>query len=271
MLAIKHENHNHQQPIFLKKSRKKHFPDSLVIDNIDEIPYYLMLLGNEYELYTPPKFYINASRIKLETAEEIFKLGKVFNKIPPIHDGIIDLDLALVAGDTTPQKIDSNLVHKNSEDNVMLSKPQKFCNMFYFNMIPETKEFIFDHDSDHIQGMLVTEVVRQCGIASTHLSGLSNEGKIVLSNLNLSFKSYLEKSHPIIIRSFVEPILFENNATTCKPHVLVNLIQFGKICAFGVVEGLAFNKKSDWISYNDRSHKIQNKIQSKYTKLIGHL
>jgi hypothetical protein len=77
-----------------------------------------------------------------------------------------------------PTKINKSFVHKTKEENILVSTPVKIDNVWYFSMFKKTDEFRFDHESDHIQGMLIMEVARQSSIATTHLEGLNMEGII---------------------------------------------------------------------------------------------
>lgn len=69
------------------------------------------------------------------------------------------------------EKINPDFVHKKQADNVLLSKVEKVGNMFCFKGFHQSPELVIDHESDHLQGLCIFEVVRQAGIAAVHLLG----------------------------------------------------------------------------------------------------
>jgi hypothetical protein len=172
--------------------------------------------------------------------------------------------------DKYPEKIDQKLVHKQDIENVIISKAQKFGNIWHFNMFPKIKEFDFDHESDHVQGMLLTEAARQTAIATAHLNGLSIEGKLNMSNMCTKFNNYVEYGSPVIIRSISNEISFDEEQLS-KVYVIVNLMQFGKICTTTHFEGIAFKSKNDMEEYRKRSMKINEKVEAKYQNLLNEI
>jgi hypothetical protein len=195
-------------------------------------------------------------------------LQKVLKKIPPVHKSIVKLDLALNDGDQYPEKISQELVHKKHIDNVIISKPQRFGNIWYFNMFEKISEFNFDHESDHLQGMLLTEAARQTGIATIHLNGLPAEGKLNMSDMRTNFINYVEHGSPVIVRSVSSPVIFEQGRHY-RYHIIVNLIQFGKICVTAYLEGLMFKTQNDLIEYKAHSVRINEKTKAKYQSLLN--
>ena len=135
-----------------------------------------------------------------------------------------------------------------------ISKPQKL-EMFGSLIVNKIKEFNFDHESDHMQGMLLMEAARQTGIATVHVNGLSVSGKLNMSSMFTKFNNYVEYDSPVIIRSMSNRVIFDQNQSV-KTYVIVNLIQFGKICLTVYLEGVAFNNGSDLGEYRNRSVKI---------------
>lgn len=196
-----------------------------------------------------------------ETPDE--KLIKEFNRIDEIKKEMKELQIIAIDDNKKyPPRIKKTITHKKNASNVIISIPEKHGKIWYFNMIPETQEFNFDHPSDHIQGILILEVIRQCGIATTHLCGLSENGKIVLSNVKTTFNSYIKRSSPIIIRSLSRPVIFTKKYF--KQYVLINIIQFGKICVQGTIEGIAFNNIEDYLTHEKKIENLIKKIHLKY-------
>ena len=160
------------------------------------------------------------------------------------------------------------MAHKKHIDNVIISKPQKFGNMWYFNMLNKTKEFNFDHESDHIQGMLLMEVARQAGIATIHLNGLSMDGKLNMNNVHTKFHNYVEYDSPVQVRSISSNVIFDQNSYN-KNYAIVNCIQFGKICTTTYFEGIVFEGKDVAENYTERCAKINHKVKVRYQNLLN--
>lgn len=194
---------------------------------------------------------------------------KAFNKIPAVDEEVKKLKIVIDDGQEYLPRINKDIAHKRKKENVIITEPEKYGNMWYFNMIPETEEFKFDHPSDHVQGMLIVEGVRQCGIATTHLCGLPTEGRIILSNLTTTFNSYVKAEHPIILRAVSRPVVFTTGQF--KQYVLINVIQFGKICACSIIEGLAFSSKKDYLAYGSKIDNIVKRVQYKYSNSLSKL
>ncbi len=232
----------------------------------EEIPYYSLILGKCYDLYFPP--IKNSNNINVDWLVDAEKIYEVFNKITPVHSDITRLDLALKVGDVVPQKIEKEFVHKKDVENVMISKPQRFGNMWYFNMLERSKEFNFDHESDHLQGMLLTEVARQTGIATVHLNGLSIKGKLNMSEMRVVFNNYAEIGSPVVVRSISGPS-FISQGQYSKYYIAVNLIQFGKICVSVYFKGVMFNSENGLNDYRSRSKKINKNIEIKYQNFLN--
>lgn len=260
---------NQVNPIFqpLPNQLLTDFSDIVTIENLEEIPYYASILGDEFHYSSQ---FHNENIRKIDWTNEREKLYEVFNRIPAINKHIGKLDLALDKDSQLPEKIDKELVHKLDVDNVIISKAQKFGNMWYFNMFNKIKEFNFDHESDHVQGTLLMEAARQAGIATTHLNGLSIDGRLNMSCMNTKFNNYIEYGSPVIVRSMSNKVIFDQNQSF-KSCVIVNLIQFGKICMTTYLEGVAFSVKSDLKDYRNRSIKINERVKTKYLSLLNEI
>tara|TARA_R110000868_G_scaffold376148_5_gene640948 strand:- start:6805 stop:7278 length:474 start_codon:yes stop_codon:yes gene_type:complete len=99
-------------------------------------------------------------------------------------------------------KIDSKMAHKVSPDNVMISKPTIKNGVHSFQCTHETTEFVLDHESKHVNGILLLEACRQAAIATCHLNGVRKGSKsIALLGINASYKEKVNKTDNIHIES----------------------------------------------------------------------
>ena len=156
-------------------------------------------------------------------------------KIPVINQITLHSFLAFKRGDPTPEKIEHAYVHKRKAANVLISKAFRLGNLFHFNMFLDTEELRFDHESDHVQGMLAIEAMRQAGIATAHLLGLPLHGMIVLDKIETTFTSFLEAESPILIRTALVPGSRPKHGLT-----LVQVTQNNKICAVSRLSGTPY-------------------------------
>lgn len=143
-------------------------------------------------------------------------------------------------GDNIPQ-ITKKYVHKENDANVLISTPEKIDNIWYFNMLKGTNEFRFDHESDHMQGMLIMEVARQSSIATTHLEGLNLDGVITLKKFQINFVDFLDPKELVLIRTFSRPVVTRKGKF--YQSVLVNFIQNDKVLSTAIVEGMSFDSR----------------------------
>ena len=151
----------------------------------------LPLLSSEYRRIHPGIYERLIDIASSErSAEAPFNIGQaelLLNKLPLDLKSLTKSHIALRSDDKAPPLIDKSYVHKNLDANVLVSEPFITGWLRYFNIFTNTTEFNFDHDSDHIQGMLLLEALRQAGIASAHYQGLPLDGKLALLNYNTKF------------------------------------------------------------------------------------
>jgi 2-oxo-3-(phosphooxy)propyl 3-oxoalkanoate synthase len=100
------------------------------------------------------------------------------------------------------ERLDPVLVHKQDPRNVLLANGCRVGALHQFNAFTESPEFVFDHPSEHVQGMLLTELARQATIASTHAVGLPLDWVLVLTDLTLEFQRFVHRGAPVVIRAF---------------------------------------------------------------------
>ena len=89
----------------------------------------------------------------------------IIEKIP-LPENLSKSSLKINKDDPEPERIDPAYVHKSNKENVLLSKPYQYGNMFYFNGFNKSAEFNIDHSSDHLEGIIIFEAARQAGIAA---------------------------------------------------------------------------------------------------------
>ncbi|NOK38148.1 hypothetical protein HMI49_33605 [Corallococcus exercitus] len=101
------------------------------------------------------------------------------------------------------ERIDPVLVHKRDPANVLLANACRVGALQQFNCFTESPEFVFDHPSEHVQGMLLTELARQASIATIHGVGLPLDWSLIMTRLSLEFRRFVRNDVPVIIRTFV--------------------------------------------------------------------
>ena len=248
------------------------------VSSYQEILFYIGILGESAEVYLSQNFKSN----NLSTYEKIKALtyiqakeyvrnykvdkdfAKLMNKIPLDIKSLMYSPLAIKEDDSTPEVLRRHYVHKKKDTNVMIS--EYFCkgDFLYFNMYDQTGEINFDHDSDHVQGLLVLEAMRQASIATTHISGgLPDDGTIALLNYDSGFHNFLELTAPIIIRTHT-PFSFDPGDKDGDVLVSCQIFQWGKLAASGLLRGKAFPDKSRYVNYRIRTEKLQTRTKKQY-------
>lgn len=219
--------------------------------SIDEAIDMLRLLGDSCKPYIsehyrrqqpdlPEKIMIMASSEK--TREAPFNIDRaiyLMKKLPFDLQGLIKSPIAISSADPCPRPIPKHLVHKEHESNVLVSEPFLTGWLRYFNIFFQTDELNFDHHSDHVQGMLILEALRQAGIASAHCQGLPRDGKLALLNYNINFFNFIEHESPVICRtycSFTADELSEDK----EACIYIQVFQWGRICADTVLKAFAY-------------------------------
>lgn len=129
-------------------------------------------------------------------------LGDYDDKIQCLLLRVSPFDLPSLVDDLRRKgRIDRWMVHKQHEANVMLSDAVRVGGLIHFLASPATEEFQFDHQSGHLQGMALMEIIRQAIIASSHVIGLPQGWRMVLTSFHADYHSYVDLQAPIVVRT----------------------------------------------------------------------
>jgi hypothetical protein len=159
-----------------------------------------------------------------------------------------------------PERINQVYVHKHNRENVLISRPYHYGNMFYFNGFKKSSEFNIEHGSDHLEKIIIFEAARQAGIATLHLAGVPLfYGKIVLLKTNIQYKNFIERSESYLIQTI--PVARHKGGLI---FVIFNILQEGNSCATGYFS-LSFQKNassssSNWGQMFENNENVMNTI-----------
>lgn len=224
---------------------------TIIVSSFEEAAGYLHILGNtccpvlspEYQIAHPGLYEkltnIESSAKDDETPFNIDTAVELMMKLPLDLNSLLISPIAVKSSDLPPAPIRKDMAHKTNEANVLISEPFSTGWIHYCNIFSDTNELIFDHPSDHVQGMLILEAVRQAGIAVGHLQGLPMDGKIALLSVNTNFYGFLEKETPIILRA-ISDFTANSSSKDKQIEVFVQLIQWGRICTDAKLKGFAY-------------------------------
>ncbi|MEC9486808.1 MAG: AfsA-related hotdog domain-containing protein [Prosthecochloris sp.] len=253
------------------------------VSSQQEVIFYYALLGDSCQLVVSPRYArqrgrkleplygLNraALRLQLETCDSDTLAG-LLARIPLDLEGAISSSLAVYDDDLPAGHLDPKLVHKKDPRNVLLSLPWIEGRMAYFNLLDSTGEFRFDHDSDHLQGMLVLEAMRQAGIAVTHLTGrLPESGTMALRRYCTDFVSYIEKNAPVIIRAY-SSYAHAEGVDEQESYAVCQVFQWGKLCAQARLNAVVFSDIEKYVDKRIRTERVLSRGRRQYlAKLDG--
>lgn len=109
-------------------------------------------------------------------------------------------------------RIDKKIAHKTNEQNVFLSRVEKLesddADSFLSQILIDDKHpYFFEHEYDHVPGMMIIEAGRQIGVAIAHLYyDVPHDKAFILNELNIRFSKYVEKDIPFFVFSRVSDI-----------------------------------------------------------------
>lgn len=255
----------------------------ITVRSAEEVVRYQILLGDSCSLSVSPGY----SRAHPDLASRIQEFAialrsqatplhtkvaaEMMRKLPFDLKGLLKSPIALVNGDTASPSIDKALVHKKNDANVLISKPFIRGRLRYFNMFLKTEELRFDHSSEHVQGLLMLEALRQASIATAHLQGLPLDGMLALMEYSTNFLSFLETGAPIVIRSYS---CFSADASSKdkEASIFLQVIQWGRICAEAQLKAYACMNGNNYRQQEKRIDKITARhktlFESKLTRML---
>lgn len=251
------------------------------VASIDDVHRYRFFLGNSCELYLSSAFAEAHPEIPaaLQALEPGLSRGKppvdmdeaalLLRKLPANLREMLLSPLAVMEGDRYPDAIDCRYIHKRHSGNALISQP--WCNgkFLYFNMFAGIDEFRFDHESDHVQGMLILEAMRQSGIATTHITGnLPLDGGITLLSYANNFYNYLEKTAPVIIRAYSD-FSFDDGKDVPHAYAVCQLFQWGKLCAEALLNACIFKTREEYAGHRFRSRRIAERVKRQFESRVS--
>jgi len=252
----------------------------ITVGTVDEAIRFLMLLGDSCKLYISPGYRdahpdidAKAGAISLpdtdnETPFDTETAAELMRKLPFDLKSLLKSPLALRDGDKLPPPIEKSLVHKTSDANVLISEPFSTGWLHYFNMFQDTTELTFDHPSEHVQGLLISEALRQAGIACAHLQGLPSEGKLVLLSYSTNFFSFIKRSEPILLRAYSSFSANEGSEDK-NASFYIQVLQWGRVCADSAITTFACLNTQRQKLLNDRLVKIESRNKAHFETKVN--
>ncbi len=255
---------------------------AVTVSSLDEAARYLLLLGESCEIFISndyrkenPEVYAevrtlsypslrSAPPFDIETAADLMK------KLPLDLKSLMKSNIAITAADRLPRTIEKKFVHKKSDVNVLISEVFSRGRLLYFNMFNETEELTFDHTSDHVQGMLMLEALRQAAVATAHIQGLPFDGGLALLNYDTNFFHYLERDVPIILRAYCSFTADETSKDKEAP-IYIQVIQWGKVCADATLKAFAFINSQHYQQQKERVEKISSRSKIQFETKINRI
>ncbi|HEY9803145.1 MAG TPA: AfsA-related hotdog domain-containing protein [Leptolyngbyaceae cyanobacterium] len=98
--------------------------------------------------------------------------------------------------------IDRSLVHKDKEENVLISYLEKIHDDCIIGEVFQnlSHPFFYEHPKDHVPGLYILEAARQFGTALSHLYyDLPVGTSFILNNLQAEFHHFAETSIPLFV------------------------------------------------------------------------
>lgn len=254
-------------------------PNTIYANDLESLWSYKAFLGDKCEISVYPDHEANVllslddlldppALRKEDLADFSKRVSRTLRALPSYFDWLSDSPLALTAADTLPPAIQKTFVHKRDKRNVLISTPYKTGNLYWFNMFERSEEFRFDHESDHVQGMLLMEGLRQASIAAVHQSGLPLDGSLALLTFDIGFSSYVDHGYPILIRTFP---YFDAGRQSKEPLALVvsQIFQKGRLCAEATVSGQAFFSAQEYAAVRERTVHIIDRQTKKFENALS--
>jgi hypothetical protein len=114
------------------------------------------------------------------------------------------------------EQIKKELVHKHYLNNVVITHPivlNEKNNLFRTKIvIPFDNKFFFDHQYNHVPGMLIIEAGRQVGTAISHIYfNAPMDFFFILHNMESQFTNYISINTPVYIDVLITSLNTKNN------------------------------------------------------------
>ena len=126
---------------------------------------------------------------------------------------------------------EGKFVHKNRSENILISTPEEITKHKEYKafVIPPLKNsFFFDHNYDHIPGMVFVEAVRQMSVHVSHSFLNVPFGDVfIIQEMGFKFEHYANLNDPIILRWLPDTLTFKRD-TFRRGHGVTNIIQNDK-------------------------------------------
>ena len=135
--------------------------------------------------------------------------------------------------------LNKKLVHKQKQENVLLSEYEKFGKSVAFRGYFDWAELDSDHLSDHVDGIKLFEIIRQGMLASFHINNLKYDSAVALTNLKIDYFKYVETFTPFVVH-----IIPVNKADGGSMFILFGVYQGGQLVAKGYLGTYTFRSKS---------------------------
>jgi hypothetical protein len=252
------------------------------VSSVEEASRFLLLLGDTCELFISldyrranPGVYAAAKALycpsrkdkppfDIETAADLMK------KLPFDLKSLLKSPLAITGDDKLPCSIEKKYVHKKNSSNVLISDYFSAGRMLYFNMLASTEEISFDHVSDHVQGLLMLEALRQAGVATAHIQGLSFDGGLALLNYNTNFFHYLENDVPVVLRVYCSFTADETSEDKDAP-IYIQVLQYGRVVADATLKAFAFMSSKRYEEQRKRVEKICTRSKMQFDAKVNRI
>ena len=122
------------------------------------------------------------------------------------------------------ERIDKKFVHKFKPENNFVSRIVQIeagdddCYLSQI-AVDRTHSFFFEHEYDHIPGLLMVEGGRQIGTAIAHLFyDVSFDTVFILNEMNIRFFRYVELAKPLFVKSTVRNKLIRKDKLIAMEH-----------------------------------------------------
>ena len=121
-------------------------------------------------------------------------------------------------------RIDKKIVHKVKEENNFVSRIEQVSegdsDIFISQVAINAKHpYFFEHEYDHVPGLMVIEAGRQIGTAIAHLFyNVSYDIVFILNEMNVRFFRYIDQKKPLFVRSMVRNKLIRKDKLIQMEH-----------------------------------------------------